>query len=79
MSKLILAALQLVLFFTNCKSQSLDSLVILIKEIQRGENDSVRISGIPLLYQRYATSNPRSPRHMTSISLEIHTNWRQYG
>ncbi len=44
MSKLILAALQLVLFFTNCKSQSLDSLVILIKDIQRGENDSVRIA-----------------------------------
>ncbi len=44
MSKPLLVALLIVLFFTNCKSQSLDSLVLLIKEIQRGKNDSVRIA-----------------------------------
>ena len=44
MSKPLLVALLMVLFFTNCKSQSLDSLVLLVKDIQRGENDSVRIA-----------------------------------
>ncbi len=44
MSKLFLAALILVLFFYRCNSQSLDSLVLLIKDMQRGENDSVRLA-----------------------------------
>lgn len=44
MNKPFLAVLLLVLFFSNCKSQSLDSLVLLIKDIQRGESDSVRIA-----------------------------------
>ena len=44
MSKLFLAALILVLDFNRCNSQSLDSLVLLIKDMQRGENDSVRLA-----------------------------------
>ena len=43
MYKTLFAALLLVLFFSTCQSQSLDSLVLLIKDIQRGESDSVRI------------------------------------
>ena len=44
MYKTLFAALLLVLFFSTCQSQSLDSLVILIKDIQRGESDSIRIT-----------------------------------
>ena len=44
MYKTLFAALLLVLFFSTCQSQSLDSLVLLIKDIQRGESDSVRIT-----------------------------------
>ena len=44
MSKHFLAALILVLIFTRCKGQSLDSLVHLISDLQRGKNDSVRFA-----------------------------------
>ena len=44
MYKTLFAALLLVLFFSTCQSQSLDSLVLLIKDIHRGESDSVRIT-----------------------------------
>ena len=44
MYKTLFATLLLVLFFSTCHSQSLDSLVLLIKDIQRGESDSVRIT-----------------------------------
>ena len=44
MSKLILSVIILVLFSSPGFSQSLDSLAILIREIQRGKNDSVRFA-----------------------------------
>ncbi len=44
MSKPFLAALILILFSNYCKCQSLDSLVFLIKDIQRGSNDSIRFA-----------------------------------
>ena len=44
MYKTLFATLLLVLFFSTCQSQSLDSLVLLIKDIQRGESDSLRIT-----------------------------------